>query len=91
MRVTVEIPKQYFINYNVSEITHFLKLYTALLMFQEGQLSIGAACELAGVDRFTFMAACKKHNIPIIKYDVQEIETDVQRLKSRKEKQLCPG
>ncbi len=81
MQITLDIPKSYFINYNVLEIEHFFKLYTALLMFQEGQISAGAACELAEVDRYTFISACKKHNIPIVNYDIQEIETDFQNLK----------
>jgi hypothetical protein len=34
-----------------------LKLYSALLLFQSGQLSRGAACEFAGVDIYTFLAA----------------------------------
>ena len=81
MQLTIDIPKRYFINYDIEEIEHFLKLYTALLMFQEGQISIGAACELAEVDRYKFIIDCKKHNIPIMNYDIQEIEMDFQSLK----------
>lgn len=55
------------------------KLYTALLLFQSGQLSRGAACEFAGVDIYTFFAACKQHNIPVINTDEDDIEADVMR------------
>jgi predicted HTH domain antitoxin len=56
-----------------------LKLYSALLLFQSGQLSRGAACEFADVDIYTFFAACKKHKIPVINIDVDEIEADLWR------------
>ncbi|MCP4698917.1 MAG: hypothetical protein GY862_18995 [Gammaproteobacteria bacterium] len=36
-----------------------VKLYSVLLFFQSAQLSRGAACEFAGVDIYTFLAACK--------------------------------
>ncbi len=81
MQVTFDIPKTYLINYSKSEMIHFLKLYTALVMFQEGKISSGAACELAEVDRYTFIESCKKHNIPIINYGIQEIKDDLQSLK----------
>lgn len=55
------------------------KLYTALLLFQSGQLSRGAACEFASVDIYTFFAACKQYNIPVINTDEDDIEADVMR------------
>jgi predicted HTH domain antitoxin len=55
------------------------KLYTALLLFQSGQLSRGAACEFAGVDIYTFFSACKQYNIPVINTDEDDIEADVMR------------
>ncbi len=80
MEVVLKIPDQYVINYTVPEITRYVKLYTALLMFQTGQLSAGAACELAEIDRYTFINACNRHNIAVIDYDANELGTDVERL-----------
>ncbi len=62
-------------------MTRYLKLYTALLMFQSGQFSAGAACEFAEVDRYSFLSACKQHHIAVIDYSKEEIEADLQRLK----------
>ena len=52
-------------------------------MFQAGQLSAGAACEFADIDRYTFLSACKRHNIPVIDYDEDELEADFEYLKRR--------
>ena len=59
-----------------------LKLYGAMLLFQSGQLSRGAACEFAGVDIYTFLAACKEHKISHIDTAPEDIEADVIRFKS---------
>ncbi|TXH67230.1 MAG: UPF0175 family protein [Thiothrix sp.] len=58
-----------------------LKLYSALLLFQSGKLSRGAACEFADVDIYTFLAACKQHRIATLDTDIDEIETEVMRFK----------
>ena len=54
-----------------------IKLYAAVLMFQSGELSAGAATELAGVDRFTFAAACQKHGIPLVNYPARDLRAEL--------------
>ena len=56
-----------------------LKLYGAILLFQSGQLSRGSACEFSGVDIYTFLAACKKHKIPLSNIEPDDIEADLNR------------
>ena len=57
MQVVVNVPDQYLLDMNVGEIARQLKLYTALFMFQAGQLSAGAA---SGIGSFFF--ADMKHS-----------------------------
>jgi predicted HTH domain antitoxin len=84
MEIVVNVPDEYLLNHTVVEMAGRLKLYTALLMFQSGQLSAGAACEFAGVDRYTFFTACKRHDIAVIDYEVEELEADFERLRRRR-------
>lgn len=81
MQVVVDVPDQYFLDTSIAELAGRLKLSTALLMFQVGQLSAGAACEFAGVDRYRFLAACKRYNIAVIDYHEDELESDFEELK----------
>lgn len=76
MQVMVNVPDQYFLDLSVSELAGRLKLSTALLMFQAGQLSTGAACEFAGVDRYTFLEACQTYHIDVVNYEPDELEAD---------------
>lgn len=83
MQITVEVPEQYMIDSSPGEFGRRMKLSTALLMFQEGKISAGAACELAGVDRWVFAAECARLNIPLVNYEPGELEEEVRRLKPR--------
>jgi hypothetical protein len=83
MQLTLEIPDQYFQGQNLSQTAQQIKLYAALMMFQSGQLSRGAACEFAGIDIFDFFLACKQHQISVINTSVESIEADVLRFQQR--------
>ena len=80
MNLTVTLPNRYFLNIDPVGMARKLKLYSALFMFQKGQLSAGAACEFAGVDRYTFLAACDRYNIPVINYAPEELEQELKRI-----------
>ena len=79
MQLTIQIPDMYFVNYNKQNVAKQIKLYTALMMFRSGQVSAGAACEIAEIDRYTFSEKCKEYNIPFINYNVVDIEEEVQQ------------
>ena len=70
MQVTLDLPEKFALDFSSTELGQRIKLDAALTMFQSGSLSAGAACEFAGVDRFIFIAECKKHNIPYIQENV---------------------
>lgn len=76
MEVVVDVPERYLLDVSVNEFAGRLKLSTALLMFQAGQLSAGAACEFAGVDRYNFLDACRRYNINVVDYDPDELDAD---------------
>jgi len=83
MQLTLEIPDQYLQGKNLGQTAKQIKLYAALLMFQSGQLSRGAACEFADVDIYDFFLACKQHQISIMNTPVESIEADVLRFQQR--------
>jgi Uncharacterised protein family (UPF0175) len=66
MQLTLEIPDHYFQDKNPLQTARQIKLYAALLMFQSGQLSRGAACEFADVDIYDFLLACKQYQISVM-------------------------
>ena len=81
MQVTLDIPEQFAFNKTPIEISVTLKLYAALALFRSGKLSAGAATELAGIDRYAFIAECKKHNIPILNYSPESLDAELADLR----------
>lgn len=76
--VSIEIP---------SEVIHAarmtpeeLKRELAIHLFREGKLSIGKACELAGMNVWDFQNFLGSRGIPI-HYDIDEYEEDLRTLR----------
>ncbi len=83
MRITLDWPDHYALEGGPEEIGKRIKLYAALRMFQSGELSAGAAAELAEVDRFTFELECQRHGIPVVDYPAEDLEAELQALRAR--------
>jgi predicted HTH domain antitoxin len=83
MEITLTIPDQYKVNYDPVDLGKRLKLYAALLMFKSGEISAGAAAELAEIDRFTFAAECQKWGIPLVHYSADDLESELSALRAK--------
>lgn len=82
MRLEVDVPDRYLLDEGPEEMASLFRRSAALLLFQEGRLSIGSACEFADMDRYAFMEACKHHHILVVDYDPDELEDELLLLNS---------
>ena len=89
MQLTLQFPDIYFVNFKQQNIAKQIKLYTALMMFRNGQISAGGAYEIAEIDRYSFIEECKKHDINVINYNVNELEDETTYLLSNPENKKC--
>ena len=80
MQVTLDLPEQFSLEASPTEWSQRIKLYAALTMYQAGKFSAGAACEFAGVDRYTFIEECGRLKIPMIHYEEGELEAELASL-----------
>jgi len=55
-----------------------LKIALAILLFQEGSISLGKATELTEMSRVRFMEVLKEHDIPAYEYGEKSFEKDQQ-------------
>lgn len=78
----MQVPDRYLLNQDAAELGQRIKLSAALFMFRSGELSAGAAAELAEVDRFTFAAECNRHGIPVVDYPSEDLETEMAALRA---------
>ena len=84
MQLILDIPDKFQqLGLDKSSLSQQVRLFSALLLFQSGQLSRGAACEFAGVDIYTFLTACKKHKISVVNTEPDDLEFDLVRFNQK--------
>lgn len=81
MQIILEVPEQLGLDKSPPEVGGMLKLYAALALFKSGKLSAGAAAELAGIERYTFMSKCKQNDIATINYTADDLEAELAHFK----------
>lgn len=84
MKISFFLPDSQFIAESPEEATRKIRMYAALALYQAGELSIGAAGELAGVDRYTFLDFCKREGVVLHTQTIEELEADVRKFTSGK-------
>ena len=84
MQISFALPEKQFVAEPIDGVTEKIRLYAALGMYRAGKLSVGAACELAGVDRYVFLDFCHRENVTLQTQTPDELENDFQRLSAEK-------
>jgi len=82
MVIPLEVPDQYLLDHAPADLAKRIKMYAAVLMFQSGELSAGAAAELAEADRFTFAEECHKHGVPLVSYPAEDLQRELAALRT---------
>lgn len=80
MELTLTLPQQPFIMDSPGRVAEKIRLYAAVGMYLSGEISIGAACELAGIDRIRFAEFLKERDIPLQTQTPDELEAEYHRL-----------
>ena len=77
--VTVAIPGEIrqMLNRTTEELARDMRLYTALMLFQLGKLSSGAAAEMAGMPRVMFLDLCAEYGIPISQISSDDLRREL--------------
>ena len=76
MQITITVPQEPFLAESCEGVSRKIRLYAALGMYRAGELSIGAACELAGVDRYTFLEFCQRQGVSLQTQTPSELEPE---------------
>ena len=77
--LTIPIPSEIreMLNRTAEEMARDMRLYTALMLFQQGKLSSGAAAEMAGVPRVMFLDLCAEYDIPISQISADDLHREL--------------
>jgi predicted HTH domain antitoxin len=80
MELTISLPQTQFFADSPEKIAAKIKLYAALGLYQAGELSIGAACELAELDHYTFLEICNREGIDLRTQTPEELEAEFNQI-----------
>ena len=84
MLISFSLPESQFIAETPEAVTQKIRLYAALGFYQSGELSIGAASELAGVDRYEFLDFCKHEGVTLHTQTPDELEAEFKKFNEGK-------
>ena len=79
MQISFSLPESQFIADSPEEATQKIRMFAALGLYHSGELSVGAASELAGMDRYEFLDFCKREGITLHTQTPEELEADLKK------------
>ena len=68
------------LNENEQDLKNYFQVGIAIMLFQEGKLTIEKAIQLSGITRFEFEKVLAKKNIPISNPSIDQIFSDMEKL-----------
>lgn len=80
--IPVDIPSDLLIALNETEqeLKNHFQLAIALMLFQEGKLTLGKAIQLSGLSRFEFEKSLSRNKISVSDLTIEQIVSDVDKL-----------
>jgi predicted HTH domain antitoxin len=91
MQLTLTVPDHIFSTQDPDALARRIKLSAALWLFRSGEISAGAACDLADIDRFGLAAECARHGISLVDYSAGELEAELESLRQDRGRRRPPG
>jgi predicted HTH domain antitoxin len=82
MQIAIDLPND-FVNFqSVADIEKDMRLSYSLWLFKNAKVTITKAAELAHLDIYDFMAACKQNQVTVIDISQQELLDEVAGMQS---------
>lgn len=79
MQISFSLPEGQFVTESLEEATRKIRMFAALGLYQAGEVSVGAASELAGLDRYDFLEFCKREGVVLRTQTPAELEKDIKK------------
>ena len=73
MQITVNLPND-FVDFQLAEdIEKEMRLSYSLWLLKNARVTLSKAADLAGLDVYEFIAACKQNDVPVIDISKEEL------------------
>ncbi len=78
MQIAVELPNDFVAFQQSNEIKREISLSYALWLFKSAKFTLSKAAEIAGLDIYDFMSACKENEVPVVDIDKRALIEELQ-------------
>jgi predicted HTH domain antitoxin len=83
MQIAIELPNDFVAFQSQGQIQRDISLSYALWLFKNEQVTIAKAAELAGLNIYEFIDACKANQVPVINISREELLDELEVISSR--------
>jgi predicted HTH domain antitoxin len=73
MQIAVNLPNDFVSFQSAADIEKDMRLSYSLWLFKNARVTLSKAAELAGMDIYEFIAACKQNDVPVIDVSKEEL------------------
>jgi predicted HTH domain antitoxin len=77
MQIVIDLPSDFVTFQGEQKIRRDIRLSYALWLYKAERVTISKAAEIADMDIYDFMQACKENRIPVIDIDREELLADM--------------
>lgn len=77
MQITFNLPNDFVAFQSMAEIEQDMRLSYALWLFKNAKVTISKAAELAELNIYEFITACKKNDVAVIDMSKEELLDDL--------------
>ena len=73
MQIAINLPNDFVSFQSAADIEKDMRLCYALWLFKNARVTLAKAAELAGLDIYDFMSACKENELAVIDISKEEL------------------
>lgn len=73
MQIAINLPNDFVAFQSATDIEKDMRLSYSLWLFKNARVTLAKAAELAGMDIYDFLAACKHNEVPVIDISKEEL------------------
>ena len=77
MQITFNLPNDFVAFQSMAEIEHDVRLSYALWLFKNAKVTLSKVAELAELNIYEFISACKKNDVAVIDMSKEELLDDL--------------
>jgi predicted HTH domain antitoxin len=77
MLVAINLPNDFVAFQSPIDIEKDIRLSYSLWLFKNARVTLAKAAELAGLDIYDFISACKQNDVPVIDIGKEELEEEL--------------